>query len=83
MINQREYKWITIRELSKSASGKTGIYIVFNRDYPTEPLGYIKWSPSFRKYSLYPERDTFFEEVCLGNIIEFLKELKEDKKDEK
>ena len=80
MIRQKEYKWITIRELSKSESGKTSIFIVFNKDYPTEPLGWIKWSGSFRKYSFYPERDTFYEEVCLSNIIEFLKELKEERK---
>ncbi len=36
-------------------------------------LGEVKWFSRWRKYSFYPEPGCVFEEVCLGDIADFLK----------
>jgi hypothetical protein len=35
-------------------------------------LGLVKWFPPWRKYAFFPEHSTLHEEVCLGEIAEFL-----------
>ncbi len=35
-------------------------------------LGLVKWYPQWRKYAFFPANDCLFEEVCLGEIAEFL-----------
>ncbi|KKM51279.1 hypothetical protein LCGC14_1555600 [marine sediment metagenome] len=73
---EKEYKWIKIKEIGKSKSGKTLIFVVVNKDYEDVPLGYIKWKPSLRKYGYFPEPKTDYEEDCMGDISNFLIELK-------
>lgn len=72
---KKDYKFIQIIEVEKTKSGKTPVFLVRSILYDVD-LGYIKWNPGWRKYSFYPEPDTFYEEVCLSNIVEFLEELK-------
>lgn len=36
-------------------------------------LGKIKWFGRWRKYCFFPEPDCVFEEICLGEIAEFIK----------
>lgn len=37
-------------------------------------LGEVKWFARWRKYSFYPTADCVFEETCLGELAEFIKE---------
>jgi len=51
--------------------GKTHVWEV--RAKTGDFLGDVKWFGRWRKYSFYPAPNCTFEEVCLGDIVEFLK----------
>lgn len=75
------HEWIQIIEMPelKKEGMKTDIFLVRSTIHDVN-LGWIKWIPSWRKYGFYPEADTFYEEVCLEHINDFLKRLKEKRK---
>ena len=74
---KKVYKFIIIEEIGTSESGKTKIFSVMmkNRDVTFAELGQISYKFSWRKYAFFPHEDTCFEEICLQNITDFLKEL--------
>jgi hypothetical protein len=82
-MEDKKYKWITIQEVDSSPSGKTKIYEVITNDTIVPILGVIKWQPTWRKYAFFPYGDSFYEEDCLKNIVEFLEELKLERKEMK
>ena len=55
-------------------TGKTERYTVLTNDGIL--LGTIKWFSKWRKYAFFPSAETLFEESCLGEIANFLLELK-------
>jgi hypothetical protein len=75
----KEYKWIIIKEIGTSTSGKTKVFVVLNKDYQDAPLGFIKWYGGYRKYAYFPEAESYYEEDCLKNIADFLEGLKNEK----
>ncbi len=62
-------KWITIDYHGESASGKTSIWYVNNKD--GTPLGYIMWHGPWRKYCFAPRDKTIYEQDCLRDIANF------------
>lgn len=58
-------KWVTITWSRESASGKTNIWWVTNKDII---LGEVRWHTRWRKYAFYPESNTIFEEDCMRDI---------------
>lgn len=68
----RSYRWIYF-SVAKD-TGKTRIYDVFAKE-GSILLGKVKWFPSWRKYSFFPEAGTVFEQDCLNDIASFLEEL--------
>ncbi len=44
-------------------------------------LGYIKWYPRWRKYSFFPCNNTVYENTCLHDIADFIKEQMRLRKD--
>jgi hypothetical protein len=76
---EKEYKWIIIREIKDSRTGKTKIFNVINKK-SSYTIGEIKWNGAWKGYFFYPSRESFYEEVCLRNIAEFLEELKIERK---
>jgi hypothetical protein len=42
-------------------------------------LGWIQWNSGWRCYCFFPEENTFYETVCLNNIVGFLEELKKER----
>ena len=72
---EKEYKWIKIKQIGKSKSGKTLIFSVVNKLW-AETLGYIKWKPSYRKYNFETIGIISLEEECMEDISKFLRELK-------
>ncbi len=38
-------------------------------------LGWLKWYSSWRQYCFYPLYDTMFNDSCLADIIDFIKQL--------
>ena len=43
-------------------------------------LGLIEWYPTWRQYTFFPCEDTVWNSGCLTEIIDFLAELKVNKK---
>ena len=52
-------------------SGETSVWDVTAK--AGEFLGEVRWFPKWRKYSFFPAPVCVFEEVCLGDIGDFLK----------
>jgi len=59
-------KWVNIKEVGKSASGKTIIWDVFSSGEIF--LGEIRWFASWRKYVFLPLNGAVFEEDCMRDI---------------
>ena len=73
-------KWIKIEKLA-SGDRKTNIFEVWNI-LDKCSLGLIKWKANWRKYAFFPYPASYFEQVCLRDIAEFIeKETKNYKKD--
>lgn len=70
-----EYEYIVIEELGRSASGKTGIFEVRNKQSDVH-LGFVNWYPRWRQYVFCPEADTVFSVGCMKDISEFIKVLR-------
>jgi len=73
-----KYKWIIIKEIGKSASGKTSVFSVVN-NLSLIQIGNIRWNSSYRKYAFYPEMETYYEEECLRDIATFLEKVKKER----
>jgi hypothetical protein len=69
-IEQGTHIFFYFQERSKS--GKTSIWHVYSKDGQLV-LGHIKWFGRWRKYAFYPAVQTIYEEVCLNEIAEFIK----------
>ena len=39
-------------------------------------LGIIKWYGAWRQYAFFPEEGTLFNKSCLGDIINYIEEVK-------
>ncbi len=60
-------------------TGKTKIYDVINR-HSGFRIATVKWHGGWRKYCLFPESDTLFDEGCLKQISGFLRNLMDARK---
>ena len=59
---------------------KTNVYgLVSARDYDID-LGVVKWYAPWRQYCFFPDRDTVFSPGCIADIIQFIKELMDERK---
>lgn len=77
-IARREERPIEVVELSfvtlrgaPSDTGKTWVWSVENKRNQGL-VGIIRWFGKWRKYALYPEPETVFEEVCLRELSDFI-----------
>jgi hypothetical protein len=57
-------------ELFSSDQKKTKKWMIWSASLNV--IGVIKWFGRWRKYCFFPEPETAFEEVCLGEISEFI-----------
>lgn len=74
-----DYKYIDIKWLGKSASGKTDIYSVLNKSGNYE-LAIIKWYASWRQYCFFPGFETVWNDGCLRDLLDFMSKLRKGKK---
>lgn len=72
----RQTKYLNFTELP--STGKTKIIGIGNNS--GQKLAYVKWSASWRRYVFLPFPDTQFDTVCLGEIVDFIKQLMEERK---
>jgi ABC-type uncharacterized transport system ATPase subunit len=76
---EKSYKWIIIRKVRDSKTGKTKIFNIINKKN-SYTIGEIKWNGGWKEYCFYPAKKSFYEETCLRDIAGFLEELKKKKK---
>jgi len=74
-------KWITFNLYEDT--GKTKKFNVLTKDTTPIKLGEVKWFGRWRQYSFFPEPSTVFEKQCLGNIIDFINSLMQERKTNK
>lgn len=74
------YQYIEMVDVTAD-SMKTKRFMVFNRRYGS-CLGEIGWSPPWRQYVFRPFRDTIFSVGCMEDIIDFIHNLAEVRKQE-
>jgi hypothetical protein len=65
----RQTGWIFFSYRRKSKSGLTSIWRVQDRD--AHVLGEIRWYAPWRRYALYPEPETVWEQDCLRVAADF------------
>lgn len=69
-------KYIKIKRIGSSPSGKTGHYVVYSRstiDHEQYNIaGYIKWSGAWRQYVFYSADGSFYDASCLKLVSEFM-----------
>lgn len=58
---------------------KTDVYNIISKDDECR-IGQIRWLGRWRKYCFFPDPNTVYENVCLGEISSFIKELMEKRK---
>lgn len=73
-------KYIDFTEVPSNK--KTLTYEVVSKE-GAGSLGVIKWYAPWRKYSFFPNPDTLYETRCLTDIVDFIKQLTEDRKIQK
>jgi hypothetical protein len=71
-------KYLTFVELTPNP--KTKVIGVVTKGHGQTCLGVIKWYPNWRQYAFFPNSETVFERICLGDITKFLEELMEERK---
>lgn len=77
LIDNFRSKWLKFRIIERKP--KTVGIVIMSKDSGI-PIGRIEWYKSFRKYSFFPEADTVFETVCLGDIVKVIDELEKIRK---
>ena len=78
------FKWIKFELVENTNSylpRKTKIYKILTRS-SNNILGIIKWYTGWRKYCFYPEATTVFSVDCIKDIIAFIENLMERRKNE-
>ena len=79
-------KWLEFSEPVLSKSGKTQIWALYSAkdDDGTDLwIGEIKWFGRWRKYALFPDRDTVFEQDCLRDIAQFCEDKTKEHREAK
>lgn len=66
--------YIVFRNIGSSKSGKTLVFEVLTKDSNPALLGRIEWNAHWRKYWFLPGAFTGYEEVCMEEIAEFLRQ---------
>jgi hypothetical protein len=69
----RVFEYITIMEVGRSESGKTGIHLVQNNN-SGDTLGVVSWHGPWHQYVFAPSHATIFSAGCLKDIDQFLEE---------
>jgi len=67
----KESKWIVF--ILVKEGDKTDIWHICTKDLK-EKLGEIKWFGRWRTYAFFPYQDTIYEDDCLIDIANFIKE---------
>jgi len=75
-----EGKYIKFEKIPKAPNRKTNIYKVITKYDNPEILGSIEWFSRWHKYAFFPCQNTVFETICLNDIINFIDELMEERK---
>jgi hypothetical protein len=72
-----EYRYIHFECVGETA--KTSRWYIYNNRSHSY-LGEIKWYGCWRCYCFYPASDTIFNDNCMRDIIDFINQLKNERK---
>lgn len=61
-------------------TGKTKVFNILSKS--GDVLGKISWFSNWRKYTFWPEQQTIFDSKCLIEIVSFINDLMEERKNE-
>jgi len=61
---------------------KTGVYAVLSKSQNVE-LGIVKWYAPWRQYCFFPSELIIFSSGCMVHIVDFIKNLHEERKRKK
>lgn len=68
-----KYKYIHFVKIESKL--KTSVWSCLNNKFGTE-LGRIKWYVPWRRYSYFPTVQAVYDDGCLDDISDFIKQLK-------
>jgi hypothetical protein len=68
-----------LRSYQIDDTGKTHVYNILSKSSYLF-LGKVKWKPQWRGYWFVPTVDTGFNDACLDEISQFIKDLNEEKR---
>jgi len=74
-------KWIKFEHYPPKEGKKTSLWIIKTKDDDIT-LGLIKWYSSWRTYSFFPANDTIYEDDCLTDIANFIKDKMDERKEQ-
>lgn len=72
-----------IKFIEVTPNKKTKVWEIRTNTIPSYIIGHIQWYPQWRKYAFFPHADIVWEEVCLGEISNFIFEKTKEHKDRK
>ncbi len=72
-------KWIEFMHIPQAGKMKTKVFAVINKA-TRDNIGQIRWYAPFRKYSFMPYPNTVYEQDCLRDIMDFIRELEYERK---
>jgi hypothetical protein len=73
---QTKYDFISFVEVEKKP--KTSVWSCISNNGGYE-LGRVKWYGPWRQYSFFPVAGTVFNSGCLYDVVDFLRQLKENR----
>lgn len=73
-----EYKFIGFELLSET--GKTTRWNIVNKAELKHSIGEIRYYPQWRQYCFFPFLSTVWNNTCLNDVNDFLKQLNDSRK---
>ena len=74
--------YIEFRDMGTSASGKTRVWYVVNKNNVDDVPGIIKWNGGWRKY-VYHSGPAYYDWQCLRQIADFIEDQTKIHKEKK
>lgn len=74
--------YIEFKDMGLSASGKTRVWYVVNKNNPDDVPGIIKWNGGWRKY-VYHSGPAYYDWQCLRQIADFIEDQTKIHKEKK
>lgn len=75
LFTKYETQYFTAERLDPIKNRKTPIFIIYSNTGELIELGMIKWHGAWRKFCLFPNSNTLWDNKCLEDVINLLNTL--------